>query len=60
MYNRITDAGMDIKDVYNDVLHLSKNVFALWIDYKESKDPNTVAWNAAAYIWFKSSFENST
>jgi hypothetical protein len=57
MYYSHTDAGMDIKEVYNHVLHLSNNVFALWRDNEESKDPSTVAWNAAAYIWFKSSFE---
>jgi hypothetical protein len=57
MYYNHTDAGMDIKEVYNHVLHLSNNVFALRRDNEESKDPNTVAWNAAAYIWFKSSFE---
>jgi hypothetical protein len=57
MYTRLIDAGMDIKDVYNVVLTLSKNIFAFWSDDEESQDPNMVAWNAAAYIWFKSSFK---
>jgi hypothetical protein len=57
MNTRPTEAGMDINDVYNVVLTLSKNIFAFWSDDEESQDPNTVAWHATAYIWFKSSFE---
>jgi hypothetical protein len=57
MHTRPTDAGMDMNDVYNVVLALSKNIFAFWSDDEESQDPRSVAWHAAAYIRFKSAFE---
>jgi hypothetical protein len=50
MYTRPTEYGMDIEDVYKDGLTLSQNIFAFWSEYEASQDPNTVAWNAAAYI----------
>ena len=57
MYNRPNDVGMEIADVYEDVLNLLHQAFAFWSGSVSVQDPNTVAWNAAAYIQFKSSFK---
>ena len=48
---------MEITDVYKEVLNLSHRAFAYWNEPGSMHEPAPVAWNAAAYIQFKSSFE---